>query len=43
MRRSKSGSRLRSVSILRTEWMTVEWCLPPKAFPISGSEAAVSV
>src|SRR2546426_7028704 len=43
MRRSNSGSRLRKVSIFRTEWMTVEWCLPPKALPISGSEAAVRV
>ena len=32
---------MRKPSILRTEWMTVEWCLPPKALPISGSEAAV--
>ena len=24
------------------EWMTVVWCLPPKARPISGSEASVS-
>jgi hypothetical protein len=24
------------------EWMTVEWCLPPKLFPISGKLALVS-
>src|SRR5713226_7769741 len=41
MRRSNSGSRLRKVSIFRTEWMTVEWCLPPNALPISGREASV--
>src|SRR5262245_14235534 len=40
---SKSGSRLRMVSILRTEWITVEWCFPPKSLPISGSEALVRV
>src|SRR2546426_8964470 len=43
MRRSNSGSRLRKVSIFRTEWMTVEWCFPPNALPISGREAAVRV
>ena len=30
-------------SIFWIEWMTVEWCLPPNALPISGSEARVSV
>jgi len=38
---SNSGSRLRMVSIFRTEWMTVEWCLPPNPLPISGREALV--
>ena len=38
---SNSGSCLRMSSILRTEWITVEWCLPPNSLPISGSEAPV--
>ena len=29
-------------SILRMEWMTVEWCLPPKLRPISGRDAWVN-
>ena len=34
---SNSGSRLRMVSILRMEWMTVEWCLPPWRIEALGS------
>src|SRR5687767_14717077 len=41
--RSNSGSFLRRPSIFRTEWITVEWCLPPNPLPISGSEASVKV
>src|SRR5690606_23244546 len=37
----KSPSRCRRSSIFRIEWMTVEWCFPPKLLPISGSEAFV--
>ena len=37
-----SESRCRIPSIFWIEWMTVEWCLPPNALPISGSEARVS-
>lgn len=40
---SKSESWRRSSLILRTEWMTVEWCFPPKSLPISGREAPVRV
>ena len=35
-------SRFRRSSIFRIEWITVEWCLPPKLRPISGSDACVS-
>src|SRR3954465_11702951 len=38
----KSPSFLRRSSTLRMEWITVEWCLPPKLRPISGSDACVS-
>src|SRR5688572_33239833 len=38
----KSPSRCRRDSIFLMEWMTVEWCLPPKLFPISGSDAFVN-
>src|SRR5581483_4457593 len=38
----KSASFLRRSSTFRIEWMTVEWCLPPKLRPISGSDACVS-
>src|SRR6476620_9178771 len=38
----KSGFFCRRSSTLRMEWMTVEWCLPPKLRPISGSDACVS-
>ena len=37
-----SGSVCRCFSILFMEWITVVWCFPPKARPISGSEASVS-
>src|SRR5947199_8095229 len=29
------------VAILLTEWMTVEWCLPPNFLPMSGKEDVV--
>src|SRR4029079_4386745 len=38
----KSPSFCRRSSTLRIEWITVEWCLPPKLLPISGSAAFVS-
>ena len=38
---SKSGSERLMDSIFLMEWMTVEWCLPPKLFPISGKLALV--
>ena len=38
----KSLSCLRSSRIFSIEWSTVVWCLPPKARPISGSEAPAS-
>src|ERR1700730_9643132 len=38
----KSGALFRSSSTFRIEWITVEWCLPPKLRPISGSDACVS-
>ena len=37
----KSPSFCRRSSTLRIEWITVEWCLPPKLLPISGSDAFV--
>src|SRR5215203_482615 len=37
----KSPFDFRRSSILRMEWITVEWCLPPKLLPISGSDALV--
>src|SRR4051812_41134365 len=37
----KSGSFFRSSSTFRIEWITVEWCFPPKLRPISGKEARV--
>lgn len=36
------ASFFRLVSIFLIEWMTVEWCLPPKLLPICGSDAFVS-
>jgi hypothetical protein len=51
--RSDSMKLLRSVlksplpsfifSTILIEWMTVEWCFPPKLRPISGSDAFVSI
>src|SRR5712692_2820484 len=38
----KSLSFFRRSSTFRIEWITVEWCLPPKLRPISGSDACVS-
>jgi hypothetical protein len=38
----KFPSFFRSSSTFRIEWMTVEWCFPPKLRPISGSDACVS-
>src|SRR6266850_4813091 len=38
----KSASFLRRSSTFRIEWITVEWCFPPKLRPISGSDACVS-
>src|SRR5688572_30787794 len=37
----KTASVFRRSSTFRMEWITVEWCLPPKLFPISGSDALV--
>src|SRR5688572_3425896 len=37
----KTASVFRRSSTFRMEWMTVEWCLPPKLLPISGSDALV--
>src|SRR6185436_4162486 len=42
IRMLKSPSFLRRSSTFRIEWITVEWCLPPKLRPISGSDACVS-
>src|SRR5205085_5760085 len=42
IRMLKFPSFLRRSSTLRIEWITVEWCLPPKLRPISGSDACVS-
>src|SRR5258705_3745952 len=38
----KSVSFLRRSSIFRLEWITVEWCFPPKLAPISASDACVN-
>jgi len=37
----KAASCFRLFSTFRIEWITVEWCLPPKLFPIWGNEALV--
>src|SRR4030095_16338128 len=42
MRLLKSSSFFRSSSTFLIEWMTVEWCFPPKLRPISGNDACVS-
>src|SRR6185312_1825724 len=42
IRMLKFTSFLRRSSTFRIEWITVEWCLPPKLRPISGRDACVS-
>src|SRR3954471_12693860 len=38
----KSRSFFRRSSTFLIEWITVEWCFPPKLRPISGSDACVN-